>query len=63
MSRPSLRITRHGDQDPPEQIVFEVWNPLAGVYELMYTPTGCGFLLPLEFGRGSLKWPTFSVIA
>ena len=37
MSRPSLRITRHGDQDPPEQIVFEVWNPLAGVYEPMYT--------------------------
>ena len=33
MSRPSLRITRHDDQDPPEQIVFEVWNPLAGVYE------------------------------
>jgi hypothetical protein len=33
MSRPSLRITRRDDQDPPEQIVFEVWNPLAGVYE------------------------------
>ena len=37
MSRPSLRITRHDDQDPPEQIVFEVWNPLAGVYEPMHT--------------------------
>jgi hypothetical protein len=37
MSRPSLRITRHDDQDPPEQIVFEVWNPLAGVYEPMDT--------------------------
>jgi hypothetical protein len=37
MSRPSLRITRHDDQDPPEQIVFEVWNPLAGVYKPMDT--------------------------
>ena len=37
MSRPSLRITRHDDQDPPEQIVFEVWNSLAGVYEPMHT--------------------------
>jgi hypothetical protein len=37
MSRPSLRITRHDDQDPPEQIVFEVRNPLAGVYEPMDT--------------------------
>ena len=37
MSRPSLRITRHDDQDPPEQIVFEVWNPLVGVYEPMDT--------------------------
>jgi hypothetical protein len=37
MSRPSLRIIRHDDQDPPEQIVFEVWNPLAGVYEPMDT--------------------------
>jgi hypothetical protein len=37
MSRPSLRITRHDDQDPPERIVFEVWNPLAGVYERMDT--------------------------
>ena len=36
-SRPSLRTTRHDDQDPPEQIVFEVWNPLAGVYEPMDT--------------------------
>jgi hypothetical protein len=37
MSRPSLRITRHDDQDPPEQIIFEIWNPLAGVYEPMDT--------------------------
>ena len=37
MSRPSLRITRHDDQDPPGQIVFEVWNPLAIVYEPMDT--------------------------
>ena len=36
-SRQSLRITRHDDKDPPEQIVFEVWNPLAGVYEPMDT--------------------------
>jgi hypothetical protein len=37
MSRPSLRIARHDDQDPLEQIVFQVWNPLAGVYEPMDT--------------------------
>jgi hypothetical protein len=37
MSRASLRITRHDDQDLPEQIVFEVWNPLAGAYEPMDT--------------------------
>jgi hypothetical protein len=37
MSRPSLRITRHDDQDPPEQIAFEVWNPLGGVYQPMDT--------------------------
>ena len=37
MGRPSLRIARHDDQDPPEQIVFEVWNPLGGVYEPMHT--------------------------
>ena len=37
MSRPSLRITRHDDKDPPEQIVFEVCNPLASVYEPMDT--------------------------
>ena len=37
MGRPSLRITRHHDQDPPGQIVFEVGNPLAGVYEPMDT--------------------------
>jgi hypothetical protein len=35
VNRPSLRITRHDDQDPPGQIVFEVWNPLAGVYQPM----------------------------
>jgi hypothetical protein len=37
ISRPLLRITCFDDRDPPGQIVFEVWNPLAGVYEPMDT--------------------------
>ena len=33
MSRPSLKITRHDDRDAPDDISFEVWNPLDAVYE------------------------------
>ena len=33
MSRPSLKITRHADRDPPDAFVFEVWNPFAGRYQ------------------------------
>ena len=33
MSRPSLKITRHDDQDPPGDFSFEVWNPISGNYE------------------------------
>ncbi len=33
MSRPSLRITRYDDRDPPGDVSFEVWNPIAATYE------------------------------
>ena len=33
MSRPSLKITRDDDQEPPADFVFEIWNPIAGAYE------------------------------
>ena len=33
MSRPSLKITRHDDRPPPEDISFEVWNPITAAYE------------------------------
>lgn len=33
MSRPSLRITRHDNREPPDDISFEVWNPSTAVYE------------------------------
>ena len=33
VSRPSLKVTRHDDRAPPDDIEFEVWNPLAGIYE------------------------------
>lgn len=35
MSRPSLRITRHEDRDPPGDISFTVWNPVAAGYEVV----------------------------
>jgi hypothetical protein len=56
MSRPSLRITRHDDRDPPGQIVFEVWNPLAGVYEPMDTLDTGLFQLAELAEQGRLMW-------
>lgn len=33
VSRPTLKITRHDDRDPPGNVSFDVWNPIAGAYE------------------------------
>jgi hypothetical protein len=35
VSRPSLKITRHDDRDPPGDVSFEVWNPITVSYEPM----------------------------
>src|SRR5271156_1272141 len=35
VTRPSLKITRHDDRDPPEGVSFEVWNPITARYEPM----------------------------
>jgi hypothetical protein len=35
MSRPSLKIARHDDQESPWLVSFEVWNPIGGSYESM----------------------------
>lgn len=35
MSRPSLKISRHDDREPPEDVSFEVWDPIAARYELV----------------------------
>jgi hypothetical protein len=33
VSRPTLKITRHDDRQPPRDVSFEVWNPIAARYE------------------------------
>jgi len=33
MSRPSLKITRHDDREPPGDVAYEVWNPFTATYE------------------------------
>jgi len=33
VSRPSLKITRHDDREPPRDVSFEVWNPIAARYD------------------------------
>jgi hypothetical protein len=33
VSRPTLKITRHDDRQPPGDVGFEVWNPIAARYE------------------------------
>jgi hypothetical protein len=33
LSRPSLRITRHADQEGTNSFVFEVWSPFLGQYQ------------------------------
>jgi hypothetical protein len=35
VSRPSLKITRHDDRNPPGDVGFEVWNPIIVSYEPM----------------------------
>jgi hypothetical protein len=35
VSRPSLKIIRHDDQEPPGNVSFEVWNPITARYEPM----------------------------
>jgi hypothetical protein len=35
VSRPTLKITRHDDRDPPADVSFEVWNPIIARYEPM----------------------------
>ena len=35
MSRPSLKIIRHDDREPPEDVTFEVWNPITANFEQM----------------------------
>ena len=33
VSKPTLKITRHDDRQPPGDVSFEVWNPLTARYE------------------------------
>jgi hypothetical protein len=33
VSRPSLKITRHDDREPPGDVAYEVWSPFTGTYE------------------------------
>jgi hypothetical protein len=33
MSRPSLTIIRHKDKKPPENVTFEVWNPITAEFQ------------------------------
>ena len=33
VSRPWLKMTRHDDRQPPGDVSFEVWNPIAARYE------------------------------
>jgi hypothetical protein len=33
MSRPSLKITRRDDRQPPENVAFEVWDPITATYD------------------------------
>jgi hypothetical protein len=33
VSRPSLRISRNDEREPPDDVAFEVWNPFAASYE------------------------------
>jgi len=35
VSRSSLKITRHEDREPPQNVSFEVWNPITDSYEPM----------------------------
>ena len=35
VSRPSLKIIRHDDREPPEDVTFEVWNPITANSEQM----------------------------
>jgi hypothetical protein len=35
VSRPSLKIARHDDRQPPRDVSFEVWNPIIAGYEPM----------------------------
>ena len=34
LHRPSLRITRHPDQSAKSSLVFEVWSPFTGSYQV-----------------------------
>jgi hypothetical protein len=33
VSRPSLKISRHDDREPPGDVTFEVWDPIGARYE------------------------------
>lgn len=33
LSRPSLKITRHTDQQGAARFTFEIWNPFVGAYQ------------------------------
>jgi hypothetical protein len=35
VSRPTLKIGRHDEQEPPWNVSLEVWNPIVGSYESM----------------------------
>ena len=35
VSRPSVKVPRHDDRAPPQDVPFEVWNPITGSYEPM----------------------------
>lgn len=35
VSRPTLKITRHDDREPPGDVSFEVWNPITASYASM----------------------------
>jgi hypothetical protein len=40
VSRPSLKISRNDEREPPGDVAFEVWNPFTASYEPMASLDG-----------------------
>jgi hypothetical protein len=45
VSRPTLRIIRHDQRQPPGDVSFEIWNPITASYESMASLDACLFRL------------------